>query len=151
MKCYDKEMIRALKDGSVIELDSNSIHNHLEQPGNEYWEHREVGFCMNAHCQKRAKIAEQFGKYAHTAPTQLQQTRNQISYLATKAIDDLMDLDKRRANARKTRKEIRAKYGWQLLFLNCLIYNQGLDTSLYREKEAFNCTPIVLDFLSISD
>ena len=47
MKCYDKEMIRALKDGSVIELDSNSLHNHLEQPGNEYWERREVGFCAN--------------------------------------------------------------------------------------------------------
>ena len=49
MKCYDKEMIRALKDGSVIELDSNSIHNHLEQPGNEYWEHREVGLSIKAH------------------------------------------------------------------------------------------------------
>ena len=134
MKCYDKEMIRAFQDGSVIELDSNSIHNHLEQPGNEYWEQREVGLPKNSHRQKRAKIAEQFGKYAHTAPTQLQQTRNQISYLATKAIDDLMDLDKRRANARKTRKEIRAKYGWQLLFLKCLIQNEGLDICLYRNK-----------------
>ncbi len=57
-------------------------------------------------------MAAQFGKYAHIAPTQVQQTRNQITYLASQAIEQLADIDNRRAQQRKTRREVRAKYGW---------------------------------------
>ena len=57
-------------------------------------------------------MAAQFGKYAHIAPTQVQQTRNQSTYLASQAIEQLADIDNRRAQQRKTRREVRAKYGW---------------------------------------
>ena len=57
-------------------------------------------------------MAAQFGKYAHIAPTQVQQTRNQITYLSSQAIEQLADIDNRRAQQRKTRREVRAKYGW---------------------------------------
>ena len=42
----------------------------------------------------------------------LQQTRNQITSLAAEAIVALAEQDERRAQMRKTKREIRAKYGW---------------------------------------
>ena len=43
-------------------------------------------------------MAAGFGKYAHIAPTQVQQTRHQITYLFSQAIESLTDLDSRRAD-----------------------------------------------------
>lgn len=57
-------------------------------------------------------MAAGFGKYAHIAPTQVQQTRHQITYLFSQAIESLTDLDSRRAHDKRMRKETRAKYGW---------------------------------------
>ena len=57
-------------------------------------------------------MAKEFGKYAHIAPTQVQQTRNQITSLAAEAIVALSEADELRARRRKTQREVRAKYGW---------------------------------------
>ena len=59
-------------------------------------------------------MAAQFGKYAHIAPTQVQQTRNQITYLASQAIEQLADIDNRRAQQRKTRQPRKQKMFRQL-------------------------------------
>ena len=111
-KYYDKQTKRALEEGSIMELNQNDLHDHNDQPGSEYWEKKRVCVCFDVHEQKRQVVAEEFGKYAHIAPTQVQQTRNQITSLAAEAIVALAEQDERRAQMRKTKREIRAKYGW---------------------------------------
>lgn len=111
-KYYDKQTKRALEEGSIRELNQNDLHDHNDQPGSEYWEKKRVCLCVEIDTQKRQVVAEEFGKYAHIAPTQVQQTRNQITSLAAEAIVALAEQDERRAQMRKTKREIRAKYGW---------------------------------------
>ena len=126
-KFYDKQTKRALEEGAITELNQNDIHNHNEQPGGEYWNKRMVCFgsvhdflfvfsfpFSFPYTQKRQEVAKEFGKYAHIAPTQVQQTRNQITSLAAEAIVALSEADELRARRRKTQREVRAKYGWQL-------------------------------------
>ena len=93
-------------------MNQNDLHDHNDQPGAEYWEKRRVGVLRAIHLSKRQEVAEEFGTYAHIAPTQVQQTRNQITSLAAEAIVALAEQDERRAQIRKTKREIRAKYGW---------------------------------------